>query len=103
MFDGDPAPSPNGAEPPIFRPCLLRPNGCMNQDATWYGDRPRPDDIVLDGDPAPPPQKGGRAPSPIFSLCLRWIKMALGVEVGDLVRLKSGVPRISFWGYKFKV
>jgi len=23
-----------GAEPPIFGPCLLRPNGCMDQDAT---------------------------------------------------------------------
>ena len=27
--------------------------------------------IVLDGDPAPPPQKGGRAP-PIFGPCLLW-------------------------------
>jgi len=25
-----------------------------------------PVNIVLDGDPAPPPQKGGRAPFPIF-------------------------------------
>ena len=22
-------------------PCLLWPNGCMDQDTTWYGDRPR--------------------------------------------------------------
>ena len=40
-------------------------------------------DIVLDGDPALPPQKGDRAPSPIFGLCLYcgqtagWIKVAL--------------------------
>ena len=27
---------------PIFGPYLLRPNGCMGQDATWYGGRPRP-------------------------------------------------------------
>ena len=44
----------------------------MDQDATWYGGRPHPDDIVLDGDPAPPPQKGGRAPSPIFGPFLLW-------------------------------
>jgi len=31
-----------------------------------------PDDVVLDGDPALPPQKGGRAPSPIFGPCLLW-------------------------------
>jgi len=30
------------------------------------------DDIVLDGDPAPPPQKGGGSPSPVFSSCLWW-------------------------------
>jgi len=24
-----------GAEPPIFGPCILRPNGWMDQDATW--------------------------------------------------------------------
>ena len=35
MLDGDPAP-PKGVQPPIFGPCLLWPNGCMDQDATWY-------------------------------------------------------------------
>jgi len=41
---------------------------------------------VLDGDPAPPPQKGGRAPQ--FSAHVYcgqmagWIKMALSIEVG---------------------
>jgi len=40
-LDGDPAP-PKGAQPLIFGPCLLWPNGWMDQAATWYGDRPRP-------------------------------------------------------------
>ena len=31
-----------------------------------------PDDIVLDGDPAPPSPKGDRAPSSIFCPCLLW-------------------------------
>jgi len=30
-----------------------------------------PDDFMLDGDPAPPPQKGGRAPQ-ILGLYLLW-------------------------------
>ena len=43
VLDGDPAPYPQkgaAAQPPIFGPCLLWPNGWMDQDATWYGGRP---------------------------------------------------------------
>ena len=46
-----------------------------------------PGDFVLDGDPAPPPQKGGHSP-PQFSahMCCAqmaaWIKMSLGMDVG---------------------
>jgi len=40
VLNGDPASSPKtGWRPPIFGPCLLRPNGCMDQDATWYRGR----------------------------------------------------------------
>jgi len=43
-----------------------------------------PGDFVLDGDPAPAPQKGDRPT--IFGLCCAqtagWIKMVLGTEVG---------------------
>jgi len=43
VLGGDPAPPPlKGHSPPIFGPYLLRPNGCMDQDVTWYGGRPRP-------------------------------------------------------------
>jgi len=43
VLDGDdPAPPPQkGAKPPIFGPCLLWPNGWMDQDGTWHGDGPR--------------------------------------------------------------
>jgi len=38
VLDGDPAPLPKkGAEPPIFGPRLLWPNGWMDQDGTWHG------------------------------------------------------------------
>jgi len=39
VLGGDPAPpSPKGggAPPPVFRPCLLWPNGWMDQDGTWH-------------------------------------------------------------------
>jgi len=43
------------APPSIFGPCLLWPNGWMDQDATWYGCIGLgPDHILLHGHPAPP-------------------------------------------------
>jgi len=44
VFDGDPTPSPEKRHSPhpIFGPCLLWPNGWMDQDATWYGGKHRP-------------------------------------------------------------
>ena len=47
-----------------------------------------PGDFVLDGDPALPPQKGGRAPLPKFSAHVYcgqtagWMKLVIGMEVG---------------------
>jgi len=66
VLDGDPAPLPKGAEPLNFRPIyLLWPNGWMDQDATWYGGRPRPRRLcVIDGDPAVSSPKWGRSPPP---------------------------------------
>jgi len=38
VLDGDPPITKRGhSHPPIFGPCLLWANGCMDQDATWYG------------------------------------------------------------------
>jgi len=38
-----PVPPPRGTAPsPNFDPCLLWPNGWMDQDTTWYEDRPLP-------------------------------------------------------------
>jgi len=57
----------------------------MDQNETWHAGRPRPDHIVLDGDPAPLPHRGT---VPNFSahvycgqtaVCIR---MPLGTEVG---------------------
>jgi len=57
---GTQLPSPKrGQSPPIFGRSLLWRNGWMHQDATWYGGRPQPRRLVLDGDPAPYPKRGG--------------------------------------------
>ena len=41
VLDGDPL-LPQRGTAPIFGPHLLWPNVWMDQDATWYGGRPRP-------------------------------------------------------------
>jgi len=59
VLDGDPAPLPKkGVEPPIFGPCLICPNGWMDQGATWYGGRPRPKRHCVRWGPSSPFQKG---------------------------------------------
>ena len=42
VLDWDPSPLPLRGTAPIFGLYLLWPNGWMDQDVTWYGDRPRP-------------------------------------------------------------
>jgi len=70
VLDGDPAsPSADGhSPPPIFGPCLLWPNGWLDQDATWYRGRPRPRQHCLHGDPSPP--KRGDSSLPLFGPCI---------------------------------
>jgi len=64
-LDGDPAPSSpkKGQSPPIFDLCLLCPNGCMDQDATWYGGRPRPRPHGARWEPDSPSPKRGQSPN----------------------------------------
>jgi len=64
VLDGDPAPpTPKGHSPlPIFGPYVFRPNGCMDQDVTWYGARPRPRRLCVRWGPRSSSPKGGRSP-----------------------------------------
>jgi len=67
VLDGDPAPpQKRGWSPPIFGPCLLRPNGGMDQDATWYEGRPRPRRHCVRCGPSSPSPKWGQSPFPNF-------------------------------------
>jgi len=61
VLDGDTAPPKRGtapkkgAQPQIFGPHLLWPNGWMDQDATWYRGKPRPRRHCLMGTQLPSP------------------------------------------------
>jgi len=63
VLDGDPAP-PKGVQHPDFLAhvyCGQTPNGWMNQDATWYGSRPRPRPHCVRWGPSSP--KGYNTPT----------------------------------------
>jgi len=65
VLDGDPAPPlQKGSRAPIFGPCLLWPNGWMDEDANWHRSRPQPrPHCVRQGPSSPlPPQKGHSSP-----------------------------------------
>ena len=90
VLDGNPVPLlQRGRSPWIFGPYLLRPNGCRDQDATWYGCRTQPMRLCVRWGPRSPlPKRGGRSPSRKFSAHVYcgqtagWIKMPLGTKVG---------------------
>jgi len=66
VSDVDPAPPPQRGTAPIFGPCLLWPNGWMDQDATWYEGRPRLRPHCVTWGPISPPKKE-RGTAPQFS------------------------------------
>jgi len=70
VLDGDPAslPKKGGRSLPNIPPIFIvakRLDASRYQDATWYGDRPRPTRHCVRWVPAPPPLKG-HSPPPIF-------------------------------------
>jgi len=74
VLDGDPALSRKGGRPQIFGPCLLRPNGWMDEAGTWHEGRPQPSRLCVSWGPSPLPQKGAEPPPhfrPIFIVAKR--------------------------------
>jgi len=72
VLDGNPAPLKRGtAPPPLFGPYLLWLNGWMDQDATWYGGRPRPRPHCVIWGPSSP-LKRAQQPPPLFGPCILW-------------------------------
>jgi len=81
VFDEDPAPPEKRAQPPhpIFGPCLLWPNGWMDQGAcTWYENRPRPRPHCVRLGPISSPCKRAQQP-PSFGPCLLWPRSTISV------------------------
>jgi len=82
VLDGiDPAPPPRkGHSPPIFSPYWLGLNGCMDQDVTWYMEVGLGQgDFVLDGDHAPPSQKGADSAHVYCGQTAGWMKLVRGM------------------------
>ena len=74
VLDGDPAPFRYGTTAsPLFGPCLLWPNGWIDQDATWYGGIGLGQgDIVLHGHLASPTERGRALLTFAAGPCLLW-------------------------------
>jgi len=62
------------SNPPIFGPCLLWPNGWMDQAATWYGGRSWPRRHCVTWGPCfpPPPEKMGGTQHPQILAHILW-------------------------------
>jgi len=83
--------------PTIFGPCLLWSNGWMDQDATWYGGRPRPRQHSVRWGPSSVPK---RRTAPRFRLMsgvaktAGWINMrfAMQVDLGPVHIVLNGEP-----------
>jgi len=74
VLDVDPAlPPQKGGEAPYFRPCLLWPNGWIDQDGTWHVRGPRSRPHYAKWGASTPPPKRGQSP-PIFGPFLLWQK-----------------------------
>ena len=87
VLDGDPAPL-KGAQSPISGPCLLWPNGWMDEAGTWHGGRPQPRRLCVRRGPRSTLRKMGAEPPPQFSAhfycdhTAACIKMPFGTKVG---------------------
>ena len=73
VLDGDAAPLPKRG-PQIFGPCLLWPNGWMDEAGIWHGGRPQPRGLCVRWRPSPLPRKGEEPPinfRPMFTAAKR--------------------------------
>ena len=58
-LDGDPAlPPQKGNRAPNFRSMFIGPNGWMDQDGTWHGNRPQPRRLCVKWRPSPSSKRG---------------------------------------------
>ena len=70
---------------PVCNVGVLWPNGWSDQDETCMQVGLGPGHIVLEGDPAPPPQRGTASQFSAHICCgqmAAWIKMSVGMKLG---------------------
>ena len=94
VFDVDPAiPRKKGhTHPhPIFGPRQLWPNGWMDEDAAWYGSRPRPRPQCTRRGPSS--RERGTA-APLFGSCLLWPRLPISATA-ELLYSKQRINRPS--------
>jgi len=99
VFDVDPAtPRKRDTHPhPIFGPCLLWPNDWMDEDAAWYGGRPRPRPHCTRRGPSSR-ERGTAAPPPLFCPCLLWQRSSISAIAEHLLNLtvKMALKSVDF-------
>jgi len=97
---GTPLPPPQkGGRPPIFGPCLLRPNGWVDEAGTWHGGRPQLRRLCVRWGPRSPFPRGADPQFSAHFYCGQTagcVKMPLDVDVslspGDFVLDENPVP-----------
>jgi len=77
---------------PTFGPCLLWPNGWMDEDATWYESRPRPRPHCIRRGPSYP-RKGHSSP-PLFGPYLLWPRLPISATAELLYIVTSFTYRV---------
>jgi len=96
VFDEHPAPPGKRIHPPdlICGACLLWPNGLMDEDATWYGSRPRPSPHCIRWGPSCP-RKGHSSPL-FFGPFLLWPRSPISTTAELSSRWRPLTSRINF-------
>jgi len=96
VFDVDPTTPRKRAHPPLpnFGPCLLWPNGWMDEDAAWYGSRRRPRPHCTRRGPTS--RKKGTAAPPLFGPCLLWPRSPISPTAELLLGLCANVVLIVY-------
>jgi len=72
VLDGVEARPPKRGTAPVFGPCLLCPNGWMDEDTAWYGSRPWPRPHCVRRGPSSLSKRATAVPPPSFGSCLLW-------------------------------
>ena len=96
VLDGDPSPPKKrytAAPPsPLIGPCLLWPNGWMDQDTTWYGARSQPRPYCVRWEPRFPQKGAQQPPPPHFSAHVYWAKRSPISVTAELLLKQFTVP-----------